>query len=253
MTDEEAMELIDAVIDDVIDNPEVYYRWDYENESNLYFISIRDDYLVLRDYMVTFDMILDIFYLNQHVFHNNRVVKFNALRSFMSHGREDFDDRNFFVFHEGEIFVVNIADKSVARYEPLDVSELPPTIRLEKLKMPTDEEFSLLAYDIDKADYEEMSYSELSTLEELGPELILLSGEIIDYNDFYLDYSEAVLQMEENGENHKVILRFFYSPLEPLEVGDQVEVYGKLTNNANILAEDRDQLAVLVQWIEVLQ
>lgn len=98
-----------------------------------------------------------------------------------------------------------------------------------------------------------MSYSKLSTLEELGPELILLSGEIIDYNDFYLDYSEAVLQMEENGENHKVILRFFYSPLEPLEVGDQVEVYGKLTNNANILAEDRDQLAVLVQWIEVRQ
>lgn len=120
----------------------------------------------------------------------------------------------------------------------MDVSELPPTVRLEKLKMPTDEE---------------MKYSKLSTLEELGPELILLSGDIIDYNDFYLDYSEAVMQMEEYRENHHVILRFFYSPLEPLEVGDKVEVYGKLTNNVNILADNPDQLAVLVQWIEVRQ
>lgn len=252
MSDEEVMILIDSVLDDLIADPKVYHTWDVDNESNLFFITIQDDFLIFRDFMVNFNSYSNFFYQNQHVSYNNRVAKFDALRSFMSHGYE-FDDRYFLAFYDEDLYVVDLTEMIAARYEPLGASSDTRNINLEELKLPTDEEYSLLAYDIDKKDYQEMNYSDLSNLEIFGPELILLSGEIIDYNDSYIDYSEALMQMEENSQKYTVILRFFYSPLEPLEVGDQVEVYGKLSNNANVLAEDYEQLAFLVQWIEILE
>lgn len=252
MSDQEIVTLIDSVMDDLITNPQVVNTLNLEDASSLSFISLKENYLVTRELQLDSKVYSTDYYLNQNDVYNNRVAKFNRLRSYLSHG-EDIDDRFFFVFHEGKIYIVDITELSAARYEALDLSKLPPQVILPELRLPTNDEYSLLAYDIDKEDYQPMTYSELSALEENGPELILLTGDVIDYNHSYIDYSEGQMLVSENNQTHGVILRFFRSPLEPLEVGDKLKVYGQLIDSDKVLANDDKQLSILVQWIEALE
>lgn len=153
MSDQEIVTLIDSVMDDLITNPQVVNTLNLEDASSLSFISLKENYLVTRELQLDSKVYSTDYYLNQNDVYNNRVAKFNRLRSYLSHG-EDIDDRFFFVFHEGKIYIVDITELSAARYEALDLSKLPPQVILPELRLPTNDEYSLLAYDIDKEDYQ---------------------------------------------------------------------------------------------------
>lgn len=125
---------------------------------------------------------------------------------------------------DGNIYIITLTEYKIPKFEPIEQVGSANGLTPPPVELSTTESRSLPVYDVAIASFETADFAEIladSTQETLS--LISLAGTVLEIVTYW-DYAEAEFAIDANATNDVAPLQFHYFPLEPLNLGDQVQV-----------------------------